>query len=191
MSKNKDLKTIDDALNSGVLNTNDFFEFDSATVEIIFGAAERMAAEIERLKKHEETSNYLLGSAKDHIDRLKAELEKRPEVVFCKNCKKRDICSQIMRFPLLKQTIKKIPVNYCSLGQRRESEVKIYSVNFKCLNCKTQFKGTFSDYGGQRLNSPGQFFCPMCGRKLKGCSGDAVDKLHKLELIVDESEMKK
>lgn len=68
--------------------------------------------------------------------------------------------------------------------------MKIYSIIFKCLSCKLKFKGTFSDYGGQHLNSPGQLFCPMCGEKLKGCSGDAVDKLHKLESIVEEGEQK-
>jgi hypothetical protein len=94
-------------------------------------AAERMAAEIERLKKHEETSNYLLGSAKDHIDRLKAELEKRPEVVRCGECKKKDLgftCPLVCANAVIKAKTKVenfilfVDNDFCSAGQRRESE---------------------------------------------------------------------
>lgn len=136
MSENKDLKTIDDALNSGVLNTNDFFEFDSATVEIIFGAAERMAAEIEKKEKIIQDQFNIINryqatimpmvdknyeDFQREIARLKAELEKRPEVVRCVECKHKEWC---------RKSINKdghgdmCPLSFCSAGQSRESEEK-------------------------------------------------------------------
>ena len=73
---NKDLITIDDALNSGTLNENEDFEFDSATVEIIFGAAESMAEEIKRLNHKRMCELEEMAIMKDQIISLKAELEK-------------------------------------------------------------------------------------------------------------------
>ncbi len=116
--KNKNLKTIDDALNSGALNENDVFEFDSATVEIIYGAAERMAKEIK-------TKDGALTFALLEVARLKAELEKRPEVVRCGECThggenemcERTICRR--EFPSDEEWWLG-DLEYCSLGQRAE-----------------------------------------------------------------------
>lgn len=68
--KNKDLKKIDDALNSGTLNENDFFEFDSATVEIIYGAAERMATMIKILQELNKTMQATYDNLEARIEFL-------------------------------------------------------------------------------------------------------------------------
>lgn len=165
--KNKDLKTIDDALNSGALNENDVFEFDSATVEIIFGAAERMAREIERLENemntlmnknlpeemremHRRQKEYIqhqrqhlknmtrkyknsleskqkalwgmskaIDSRDFDISRLKAEFEKRPEVIYCGTCKYYVPNENFCNAGLLGKVS---PFDFCFRGQRRESE---------------------------------------------------------------------
>lgn len=84
---NKDLKTIDDALNSGALNENDDFEFDSATVEIIYGAAERMAERMKFLHEANVTLQAVnaerleeIGKRGEEIEWLKKEIVRLKEL---------------------------------------------------------------------------------------------------------------
>lgn len=86
---------------------------DECQKEIIV-AAERMATYIEHQKK-------MINNLGVEIARLKAELEKRPEVVRCGECKHKEWC---------RKSINKdghgdmCPLSFCSAGQRRESEVR-------------------------------------------------------------------
>ena len=85
-------------------------------------AASRMAADIERLKK--EVSDVRIScydhiketiGLKDYIARLKAELEKRPDVIYCKDC--------VNRFSEDACAIDK-EKHFCSFGQRKSEEGK-------------------------------------------------------------------
>lgn len=91
-------------------------------LNVIEAAAERMAAEIGRLKTQGKVACELFDelkiSQKENFD-LKAELEKRPEVVRCGECNFKAWC---------RKSINKdghgdmCPLSFCSVGHRRESE---------------------------------------------------------------------
>ena len=96
---------------------------DELTDEVI-AAAERMSAEIERLKNEVNETQVVYYSVlkeskqyRNEAVRLKAELEKRPEVVRCGECKYRGTgCC-----PFLEGDE---PDEFCSRGKRKESEEK-------------------------------------------------------------------
>lgn len=95
-------------------------------VNLINEAAERMAAEIEQLKEEvNETQTVYYSVLKDNT-RLKAELEKRPEVVYCEGCIYKNQCKAAVIFqestPKMEGPFKFYYLKFCSYGQRRESE---------------------------------------------------------------------
>ena len=125
MSENKDLEIIKKELHSvtGI-----------GSSERIEKAAERMAAEIRRLKTQGKVACELFDELKilqkENFD-LKDELEKRPEVVRCGECKKKDLgftcplaCANavIEAKTKTKNFILFDDNDFCSAGQRGESE---------------------------------------------------------------------
>lgn len=99
---------------------------DECQKEIIV-AAERMAAEIEQLKEEvNETQTVYYSVLKDNT-RLKAELEKRPAVVYCKDCIYKNQCKAAVIFQestsKIEGPFKFYYLKFCSYAQRRESEV--------------------------------------------------------------------
>lgn len=118
MNENKDLKTIKECIHQIRWSDADG-EYD-----MIIDAAERMAAEIERLETADVLSDEValkntkyIEELEAEITQLKAELEKRPEI-SCENCKyqtKSQICYKTGLFIIDQKFI-------CSYGQRRESE---------------------------------------------------------------------
>ncbi len=109
--KNEDAKKIKELLDDGCFDCcTGCYPVSRDSVKEVWAIAERMAAE---------------------IDRLKAELEKRPEVVRCGECKKKDLgftcplaCANavIEAKTKTKNFILFDDNDFCSAGQRRESE---------------------------------------------------------------------
>jgi hypothetical protein len=94
-------------------------------------AAERMAAEITQTKNVAHDFEIGFEDAQKEIARIKAELEKRPEVVRCGECKKKDLgftCPLVCANAVIKAKTKVenfilfVDNDFCSAGQRRESE---------------------------------------------------------------------
>lgn len=121
---NKDLEIIKKNLDYFLLNRTDKYGRESAK-NIINLAAERMVAEIERLAQYEK---FYPDKHKAHLqlmDRynealaditaLKAELEKRPEVVFCKNCKLAYRCNQ--KVFVIGETMNLRTITLCDAGE--------------------------------------------------------------------------
>lgn len=91
-------------------------------VNLINEAAERMAAEIEQLKEEvNETQTVYYSVLKDNT-RLKAELEKRPEIIRCGECDNL-IINDDGKYCGIAIDAKRTCNDFCSRGQRRESEV--------------------------------------------------------------------
>lgn len=108
-------------------------------IKAIIIAAERMAEEIKHYrglaKRFEESYNQAVTSLgdpianmADEIARLKAELEKRLEVVKCEECKHKNICKKSIIFQKctfkMQGSFEFYYLDYCSLGQRQEKETK-------------------------------------------------------------------
>lgn len=124
MSENKDFEIIKELTDN--LKDLDIVLDKYDLAEKVIAAASRMAAENKQYKEITErlaASGNNLGMAlielKTEIERLKAELAKRPEVVRCGECKEYEWC---------RKSINKdghgdmCPLSYCSAGVRRESE---------------------------------------------------------------------
>ena len=79
--------------------------------------------EIAMLKAELATAKENELKALREMGRLKAELAKRPEVVFCKDCRAMQKGDQIdpERLTCVHGAIVE-PYDFCSMGQRRESE---------------------------------------------------------------------
>ena len=124
MSENKDLEII--KKNFNIITESEGYDYwYDLEKEAIF-AAERMVAEIERLKEEvNETQTVYYSVLKDNT-RLKAELEKRPEVVDCKDCIYKNQCKADVIFQestsKIEGPFKFYYLKFCSFGQRRESE---------------------------------------------------------------------
>ena len=127
---NKDLEIIKNNLGYFMLSRTDKYGRECAK-NIINLAAERMAEEIERLEAElnyrEQEIEGLRNGRKLFENNIKAELEKRPEVVRCGECIHQDtsdcICAYYESENGWKTDIRG-PNDFCSRGQRRESEVK-------------------------------------------------------------------
>ncbi len=95
--------------------------------EKVAKAVEQIDAEIERLEKANSGLAETFGALnneiiyyKHEISRLKAELEKRPEVVYCKDCIWNDgACDEEIKYSAIGEVDL---LSFCSAGQRRESE---------------------------------------------------------------------
>lgn len=120
LSDNETIQAVANILFADLCN----FQHGVEKLELIKSAAERMAAEIEAQSKVGYAAQELLKDKKNEIDRLKAEIEKRPEIIECKNCKFKKHCNQsILRFNEKdSEDFFDKKVLFCSNGQRRESE---------------------------------------------------------------------
>jgi len=130
--KNEDAKKIKELLDDGCFDccTNQY-PVSRDSVKEVWAIAERMAEEIEAAN---DLKNYWNNAYNDLIkenDALKDELEKRPEVVRCGECKKKDLgftcplaCANavIEAKTKTKNFILFDDNDFCSAGQRRESE---------------------------------------------------------------------
>jgi len=137
--KNEDAKKIKELLDDGCFDccTNQY-PVSRDSVKEVWAIAERMAAEIERLETADVLSDEValkntkyIEELEAEITQLKAELEKRPEVVRCGECKKKDLgftCPLICANAVIKAKTKTENFivfddnDFCSAGQRRESE---------------------------------------------------------------------
>jgi len=127
--KNEDAKKIKELLDDGCFDccTNQY-PVSRDSVKEVWAIAERMAAEIEQLKEEvNETQTVYYSVLKDNT-RLKAELEKRPAVVYCKDCIYKNQCKAAVIFQestsKIEGPFKFYYLKFCSYAQRRENEVK-------------------------------------------------------------------
>ncbi len=95
-------------------------------INIILSSAERMAAEIERKDAKIEELRTLVSEYKRINEVIKAELEKRPEVIYCEGCIYKNQCKAAVIFqestPKMEGPFKFYYLKFCSFGQRK-SEV--------------------------------------------------------------------
>lgn len=95
----------------------------------------KLKAEVERLNTslNEESirANVLercVEERENEIARLKAELEKRPEVVYCEGCIYKNQCKAAVIFqestPKMEGPFKFYYLKFCSFGQRKSEEGK-------------------------------------------------------------------
>ena len=110
---NKDLEII--KKNIKEITDSEGYDYWDELGEKAIAAAERMASEIRDLRI---TKSELIAENEQlrvTVDRLKAELEKRPDVIYCKDC--------VNRFSEDACAIDK-EKHFCSFGQRKSEEGK-------------------------------------------------------------------